>query len=184
VLSVGRATAEKNPGLLLDAFARVRAVRPDARLVLLGALQGRTALRRRVAALGLDGHVDVLPPVPPAEVAAHYRAADVLAFASTTDTQSLVLTEAEAAGLPVVVADPLLTTRPGARGPARFSCAPEPDAFAAALLRMLDDGALRDRVARDGLAAAAAYSPEVFVDRLEDIYREALESRDDPSSPR
>jgi 1,2-diacylglycerol 3-alpha-glucosyltransferase len=170
VLSVGRATAEKNPELLLRAFARVRAARPDARLVLLGVRQRRGQLRRRIAALGLDGHVRVCPPVPPDEVADFYRAADVLAFASTTDTQSLVLAEAEAAGLPAVVADPELAARPGGAGGERFTCAPTPDAFAAALLRMLDDDALRAEVARAGLAAAAAYPPEVFLRRLVEIY--------------
>ncbi|MEU8235613.1 glycosyltransferase [Actinoplanes sp. NPDC048967] len=173
VLSVGRATAEKNPELLLRAYARVRAARPDARLVLVGVSQQRRHLARRITALGLDGHVQVVPPVPHDAVAGFYRAADVLAFASTTDTQSLVLAEAEAAGLPVVVADPELGVRPGAVGAARFTCAPTPDAFAAALLRMLDDDALRARVARDGLAAAAAYPPEVFLRRLEAIYYRA-----------
>jgi 1,2-diacylglycerol 3-alpha-glucosyltransferase len=170
VLSVGRATAEKNPELLLRAFARVRAARPDARLVLLGVQQQRRRLGRRIAALGLTGHVEVRPPVPHDEVAGCYRAADLLAFASTTDTQSLVLAEAEATGLPVVVADPGLAVRPGGAGARRFTCEPEPGAFAAALLRMLDDDALRAEVTRDGLAAAAAYPPEVFLRRLVEIY--------------
>ncbi|RSM44525.1 hypothetical protein DMB66_52240 [Actinoplanes sp. ATCC 53533] len=170
VLSVGRATAEKNPELLLRAFARVHAARPDARLVLLGVRQQRGRLGRRIAALGLDGSVQVCPPVPPDQVTGFYRAADVLAFASTTDTQSLVLAEAEATGLPVVVVDPGLAARPGAAGAGRFTCAPTPDAFAAALLRMLDDAALRARVTREGMATAAAYSPGVFLRRLVDIY--------------
>jgi 1,2-diacylglycerol 3-alpha-glucosyltransferase len=170
VLSVGRATAEKNPELLLQAFTRVHATRPDTRLVLLGVGQQRTRLARRIAGLGLDGHVQVRPPVPHDEVAGFYRAADVLAFASTTDTQSLVLAEAEAAGLPVVVADPGLAVRPGAAGAGRFTCEPTPDAFAAALLRMLDDHDLRANTTRDGMAAAAAYPPEVFLRRLVEIY--------------
>jgi glycosyltransferase involved in cell wall biosynthesis len=97
----------------------------------------------------------------------------VLAFPSTTDTQSLVLAEAEAAGLPVVVADPGLAARPGAAGTGRFTCEPTPDAFAAALLRMLDDDALRARVITEGRAAVAAYPPEVFLRRLLEIYDRA-----------
>jgi 1,2-diacylglycerol 3-alpha-glucosyltransferase len=170
VLSVGRATSEKNPELLLQAFSRVLAARPNARLVLLGVQQQRGRLLRRIAALGLDGHVQVRPPVPHHEVLDFYRTADVLAFASTTDTQSLVLAEAEATGLPVVVADPELAARPGTTDAERFTCEPAPDAFAAALLRMLDDDALRARVISEGLAAAAAYPPEVFLRRLVGIY--------------
>jgi glycosyltransferase involved in cell wall biosynthesis len=170
ILSVGRATAEKNPELLLRAFSRVLAVRPNARLILLGVQQQRGRLLRRIAALGLDGHVQVCPPVPHDEVIAFYRTADVLAFASTTDTQSLVLAEAEATGLPAVVADPGLAARPGTADAGRFTCEPAPDAFAAGLLRMLDDDVLRARVIREGLAAATAYPPEVFLRRLVEIY--------------
>ncbi|GIM91841.1 glycosyltransferase [Paractinoplanes toevensis] len=173
VLSVGRATAEKNPELLLRAFAQVRTARPDARLVLLGVVQQRRHLIRRIAELGLAGYVRIHPPVPHDQVPGFYRAADVLAFASTTDTQSLVLAEAEAAGLPVVVADPGLAARPGAAGAGRFTCEPTPDAFAAALLRMLDDDALRARVTEEGRAAVAAYTPEVFRRRLEEVYDRA-----------
>jgi glycosyltransferase involved in cell wall biosynthesis len=141
---------------------------------MLGVRQARRPLRRRIATLGLTGHVDVLPPVPPPAMAGYYQAADVLAFASTTDTQSLVLTEAEAAGLPVVLADRRLATRPGTpSGPPRYATDPEPDAFAAALLRMLEDTALRASVARAGLAATAAYPPELFLTRLVDLYRRA-----------
>jgi len=170
VLSVGRATPEKNPELLLQAFTRVHAARPSARLVLLGVQQQRRRLSRRITALGLGRQVEVRPPVPHHEVADFYRAADILAFASTTDTQSLVLAEAEAIGLPVVVVDPELAARPGATEAVRFTCEPTPDAFAAALLHMLADERLRARVTREGMAAAAAYPPEAFLRRLVEIY--------------
>lgn len=169
VLSVGRASAEKNPELLLQAFTRLRRLLPDAHLVMLGVRQARAALGRRIADLDLAAAVDVLPPVPPAAVTGYYRAADVLAFSSTTDTQSLVLAEAEAAGLPVVVADPLLADRPGG-GPPRPTCPPEPAAFAAALHRMLTDSARRAEVIAAGLAATAAYPAELFLSRLVEVY--------------
>ncbi|MBL7257660.1 glycosyltransferase [Paractinoplanes lichenicola] len=170
VLSVGRATAEKNPELLLSAFAQLLPDKPDARLILLGVRLGRAKLARRISALGLTDHVEVLPPVPPAQVAAFYDRADVLAFASTTDTQSLVLAEAEASGLPAVVADPALADRPGG-APPRFTCDPAPSTFAAALHRMLTDAALRATVTADGMKATEAYTPDVYLVRLVDLYQ-------------
>ena len=51
----------------------------------------------------------VLTGQQPADVvAAAYGAADVFAFPSRTDTQALVLQEAALAGLPAVLADPVL----------------------------------------------------------------------------
>jgi glycosyltransferase involved in cell wall biosynthesis len=168
VLSVGRVTSEKNPGLLLRAFARLQADRPDAHLVIVGVRQNRRAAVRLVRRLGLTDRVHLVPPVPRAEVAGYYRMADVLAFASTTDTQSLVVAEAESLGLPVVLADPALA----APASYRVTCAPTPPALAAALLRMLDDDRLRERTIRAGLAAATANAPERYLSALETAYRQ------------
>jgi 1,2-diacylglycerol 3-alpha-glucosyltransferase len=185
VLSVGRATPEKNPVLLLEAFAHVVARRPDARLILLGVQRGHRSVRRRAGALGIADRVRMLPPVPHDLVTGYYRSADVLAFAATTDTQSLVLSEAEAAGLPVVVADRALAERPGDPGPPRVTCDPTPESFAAGLLGMLDDAGLRERTARAGLAATASYPPQRYLSLLLAAYEQARDAVCDlrPSRP-
>jgi 1,2-diacylglycerol 3-alpha-glucosyltransferase len=185
VLSVGRVTPEKNPVLLLDAFARVVARKPDARLILVGVQRGHRSVRRRAAALGIAERVRLVPPVPHDAVTGYYRSADVLAFAATTDTQSLVLSEAEAAGLPVVVADRALAERPGDPGPPRVTCDPTPEAFGAGLLRMLDDAGLREHTARAGLAATASYPPPRYLGLLLAAYEQARDAVRDlrPSRP-
>jgi glycosyltransferase involved in cell wall biosynthesis len=185
VLSVGRVTPEKNPVLLLDAFARVVARKPDARLILVGVQRGHRSVRRRAAALGIAERVRLVPPVPHDAVTGYYRSADVLAFAATTDTQSLVLSEAEAAGLPVVVADRALAERPGEPGPPRVTCDPTPEAFGAGLLRMLDDAGLREHTARAGLAATASYPPPRYLGLLLAAYEQARDAVRDlrPSRP-
>lgn len=174
VLAVGRVTSEKNPELLLRAFAVLLSRCPDARLVMVGASQGRAAVRRRVRELGLGDRVRLVRPVPREQVGAYYRMADVLAFASTTDTQSLVLAEAEAAGLPVVVADAALARRPGSTNPEREVCAATPESLGRALLRMLTDDDLRERTRRSGLRAAAGYPPARFLSLLLAAYDAAL----------
>jgi 1,2-diacylglycerol 3-alpha-glucosyltransferase len=182
VLAVGRVTPEKNPDLLLRAFAALRDRLPYAWLVMVGAQQGRAAIRTRIRELGLTERVRLVPPVPRDQVGAYYRMASVLAFASTTDTQSLVLAEAEAAGLPVVVADAELAGRPGAalsvtlrhRTPGdRETCAPTPESMAGALLRMLTDEDLRERTRRAGLLATAEYPPSRYLSLLIAAYEEA-----------
>jgi 1,2-diacylglycerol 3-alpha-glucosyltransferase len=171
VLSVGRVTPEKNPELLLRAFARVVEGRPDARLVMLGADQRRRRVLALARALGLTDRVRLVAPVPREQVEGYYRRADVLAFAATSDTQSLVLAEAEAAGLPVVLADAGLRERPGDPQSIRVTCEPTAESLGAGLLRMLDDHDLRERTSRAGLTAAAAYPPERYLERLLGAYR-------------
>jgi glycosyltransferase involved in cell wall biosynthesis len=173
VLSVGRVTPEKNPALLLRAFAVVSARRPDVRLVVVGVRQNRRRFAGWIRGAGLAGRVRLVPPVPRERVTDYYRMADVLAFASTTDTQSLVVTEAEAAGLPVVLADPALAPRVDGAAADRVTCEPEPAALAATLLRMLDDVDLRARTRAAGLAAQRAYSPERYLSLLTAAYARA-----------
>lgn len=169
LLSVGRATPEKNPDLLLAAFAQVRRELPAARLVLLGARRHRLAIRRMARRYGVSDALHLLRPVPRHRVGAHYRAADVLAFASTTDTQGLVLAEAEAYGLPVAMVDTRLAERPGT-GTTRPVTEPTPVAFGALLTRLLTGRELRAGVIRDGRAAATGWSAEHYLAELVKLY--------------
>jgi glycosyltransferase involved in cell wall biosynthesis len=173
VLSVGRVTPEKNPILLVRAFATVAAARPDVRFVLVGADRGRRRVAAWLRAAGLADLVRLVPPVPRDQVGGYYLMADVLALGSTTDTQSLVVAEAEAAGLPAVVADPALGIRADEERPHRVTCAAEPAALAAGLLRMLGDRDLRARTRAAGLAAQRAYSPERYLALLTAAYDHA-----------
>ncbi|MFG2040763.1 glycosyltransferase [Dactylosporangium sp. NPDC048998] len=165
VLAVGRATKEKDPALLLAAFARLLRQVPAARLVMVGVKQNRLNVIRLARQVGVAHALRVIRPVPHSRMAAYYRMADVLAFASTTDTQGLVMIEAEAAGLPVVLADAALAERPGG-ATGRLSAAPDADSFAAALARVLTDPQLHREVAEAGRAAADAYSAEHYLGRL------------------
>jgi glycosyltransferase involved in cell wall biosynthesis len=183
VLAVGRATPEKNPSLLLASFAQLLRRIPDAHLVMLGVRQRRRALLRLARRAGIARALRIVPPVPHARMAGYYRMSDVLAFPSTTDTQGLVLLEAEQVGLPVVLADPALATRPGASSNdgqvGRLSTPAQAAPFAAALCQVLSDPALHQRLAEAGRVAAAAYPPGRYLDHLLAAYSFAAESARD-----
>ncbi|UWP81608.1 glycosyltransferase [Dactylosporangium fulvum] len=181
VLAVGRATREKDPQLLLASFARLLRRLPGARLVMLGVKQHRLAVLRLARQAGVAHALRIVRPVPHSRMAAYYRMADVLAFTSTTDTQGLVMLEAEQAGLPVVLADTALAGRPGEHGEhdapgaaGRLSTAPDADSFAAALARVLTDPDLHREVVEAGRAAAHAYSTQRYLDHLLSAYEFAL----------
>jgi glycosyltransferase involved in cell wall biosynthesis len=88
---VGRADdPRKNVGLLLDAFAEVRATRPDARLRLVGTPPAGAA----------PNGVDVVGPVT--DVAAELRRAAIFVLPSLQEGFGLVAAEALASGLPVI----------------------------------------------------------------------------------
>ncbi|GAB3678637.1 glycosyltransferase [Salinisphaera aquimarina] len=102
VIAVGRLSPEKNYDALLQAFAASRE-RRKTRLLILGEGHGRAELERRVAALNLNGAVDLLGWVE--EPAAFIWHADLFVLTSRWEGLSNGLIEALAGGCPIVAYD-------------------------------------------------------------------------------
>lgn len=104
VLFVGKLVARKQPGLLLEAFARVRRHHPCA-LLFVGEGPLEAELRRRAASAGIPD-VQFAGFLNRAEVARAYAAADLFVLPSTWhETWGVVVNEAMSFDLPVVVSD-------------------------------------------------------------------------------
>jgi len=103
LLFVGFFQDYKNPLMLLDAFAQVRARIPLATLHLAGDGQLRPAIMSRIAQLGLKDSVKMHGYCGRAEVARLMREeCDVFVLPSKSETFGVVLIEALACGKPVV----------------------------------------------------------------------------------
>jgi glycosyltransferase involved in cell wall biosynthesis len=98
IIAVARLGREKNLGVAIDALA---ALDDDVALAIVGDGPQRDELERRVDARGLRERVRFLGRIAPAEMPDLYASADGFVFTSLTDTQGLVLSEAQAAGLAV-----------------------------------------------------------------------------------
>lgn len=107
LLHVGRLGKEKNIGFLLQAYRQVRLQNPDTCLVFVGDGPERERLKEEVRHLGLEAAVLFTGLLPRSHVIDSYAGADLFIFASTTETQGLVLAEAKAAGLPAVAVSAL-----------------------------------------------------------------------------
>ncbi|MFQ5409983.1 MAG: glycosyltransferase family 4 protein, partial [Anaerolineales bacterium] len=91
----------KNVSMLLDAFARIRAARPELKLVIIGD-RPSPAQQRQTQRLQLDGSVLYLPPKPPSELIPFYQAAELFVLSSTQEGLAISMLESLACGLPVV----------------------------------------------------------------------------------
>jgi len=158
LLCVGALTPRKGHALLLDALAGLTP--PDWRLTCIGSLdrdpQTAETVRRRIAEPGLRGHVRLAGAVDDAALAAAYAGADLFVLPSLFEGYGMAFAEALAHGLPV------LGCRAGAVAdtvPADAGLLVAPGSVPAlrdALARLLDDNALRERLAAGARRARPA----------------------------
>lgn len=181
VLFAGRVQLLKGPDVLVRALGeRVWSVgdgQPPL-LVVLGGASGRPTAVRELEALayqeGVVDHVRVRPPVPQQTLADYFRAADLVAVPSHSESFGLVAAEAQATGTPVVAAavGGLCTVvEDGTSG----VLVPdhEPESWALALKSLLDDDALRAHLAAGARESAARFGWDRAADEILDVYEQA-----------
>lgn len=170
VINVGRMAPEKNLALLIGAFAAIRRVRPEAKLVLVGDGPELTALRSvhpdfvfRGARRGED-------------LATHYASADLFLFPSMTETFGNVLLEAMASGLCAVGYDYAAAAEHVRHGHNGLKAPLGDEAvFVAEALRAATEPALRRVLGARALDTAWGLSWEQIFTRLENILIHVVE---------
>ncbi len=102
---LGRLAPEKNLEFLGRAVAEFCMKNKNAHFLLIGVGPSEKKIRQYFQKLGLSDHLHVAGLLQGQAIADAYHAMDVFAFASKSETQGMVLTEAMAAGKPVVALD-------------------------------------------------------------------------------
>lgn len=152
MLAVGSIVPRKGYDVLVRALEIDAAAGfDDWHLIIVGALDRNPAtveaLRKQIAIAGLEARIEIAGPKSRADLDALYDQADVFVLASHYEGYGMVLAEALARGLPIV------TTTGGAAaetvpGSAALKVPPgDAAAFRRALRRLLDDAALRGKIA-------------------------------------
>ena len=109
VLFVGRLAREKGLPFLLRSFAVARALSPDVVLTIIGRGAAERRLRALSNELGLNGSVEWCGELSNADVLRRMAGAAVLAVPAMTEVRPMVIEEARAVRLPVIVRDARLS---------------------------------------------------------------------------
>ncbi len=179
--SIGRIAREKNLSEVLRAHQMLRKSREDVGLLLVGDGAGMEDIRREVHALGLERSVFFTGMVPKESVGAYYRLLDVFVSASVSETQGLTYIEALANGRPVVarrdgaIEDVVVDGENGFQFDTTEECAHD-------VLQLLNDEALRSRMAKGAVEKAECFGKERFADRVASLYREVLNRGNHPAA--
>jgi len=167
----GRWVPVKGFDRLIQAFAIVADKRPDWRLRLYGGGSEEKRLRNLVGRLGLHNHVLFMGTTP--DLPGEFAKASVVAVPSLAETPGMTVIEALGCGVPVL-------GFAGRRGPQDFITSgrdgvlvPEGDgeieAYASALLALIDDERRRRALAAGALETAAGYAAPAVAARWERV---------------
>lgn len=187
ILFAGRVQPLKAPDVLVRALAVLvgdgageRALRRAPRVVVLGGPSGDarhvTELLALARSLGVADLVEIRRPVEPASLARWYRAADVVAVPSRSESFGLVAAEAQACGTPVVAAGVgglRSVVRDGVSGV--LVPGHEAEAWARTLGDLLADPARRAELGAGGARHAGRRGWDAAAQAMLAVYRRARE---------
>jgi len=173
----GRLGPEKNIEVLLSAMAALRDGGIAAELAIAGHGSHETALRAMASELRIDGQVRFFGTLAQDELARLLQISDIFVMMSTSETQSMVLLQAMASGIPVIAADS--RALPEFVGPANGVLVDphDPERLALALADLLASPEQRRRFGSGGRRSAERFGVEEVTDEWEALYLSVLNGR-------
>jgi glycosyltransferase involved in cell wall biosynthesis len=172
IFAVGTLEPRKNVVGLLEAYARLPGPRPP---LLIGGGSGWrfSPIFDTVQRLGLQSQVTFRGFVDEDELPRWYNAARLFVFPSLYEGFGLPVLEAMACGTPVITSN--AASLPEVVGDAAVLVRPDDvDGFANAMIRLVNDAALRAELCKRGLERAKIFSWEHAARELVELYREVL----------
>ncbi|GAA2349393.1 glycosyltransferase family 4 protein [Streptomyces cuspidosporus] len=174
VVAAGRLAPVKRYDLLIRAFEKVIAVRPDWRLRIYGGGAQHAKLRDLIDHLGLYNHIYLMGPANPLDP--EWAKGSIAAVTSSMESFGMTIVEAMRCGLPVVATDcphgPAEIIDNGVDG--RLVPNGDVDGIAAALLDLINDDELRQRMGREALKRSARFDPSRVAGRYESLFTDLL----------
>ena len=175
VLYVGRIDPEKSLDVLIRAVALAVPEVPDLQLVIVGDGSAKSKLEDLVDELGIKKHVRFTGKVMGDELPKIYQAATLFAITSTTETQSIVLMEAMASGLPAIAVRAGAVTELVKHGKNGYLCVPnDEEAVARSLEKILKDKTLQKKMGKMSLQMIKKHDIDYTLRRMEEIYVQVI----------
>jgi glycosyltransferase involved in cell wall biosynthesis len=175
ILFVGGNFQRKGLLVLLQAAPAVLAKHPDTRIIVIGKSNYARGCQRLARDLGVAGNCDFLGAVDHSRLVDYYASSTILTMPSLIEAFGIPYLEAMSCGLPVVATS--------CAGPDEYLIDEEnalvvppgdSESLAGALIRLLNDTALRSRLREGGTETAKSFTPERMAQETLAVYRKVL----------
>lgn len=174
LLYVSRIAKEKNLDFLFTCVRRLAQKRDDFHLLMVGGGPELEYYQSKMAKWNLESIVTFTGMQPKEEANRFFGAADIFVFPSVTETQGIVVTEAMAAGIPVVAVNQMGPSDIIKDGVDGFLTSLKKEEFSAKIGKLLDNEDLRKKMGRSGKENAERFSKLNCGLKMEELYERIL----------
>ncbi len=173
ILYIGRVAKEKSIDMILKALPNVLKKLPLSKLLIIGNGPDKEDLQKLVIDLKIEHSVIFAGSRPWVSTPLYYAAADVFVSASTTETQGLTILEAMASGTPVLARNDISFSEMVNHGKTGLLFE-DTSTLSTQLIDVLTNKELSHSLVEAARITVRSYSAEVFGERIESMYKEAL----------
>ena len=169
IVYAGRFAPEKNIEVIIEAVALVKKKIPDITLAMAGHGAHFDVIKKQIIELGLEKNVRFLGTLNRYELADLYRASEIFAITSTSETQSMTLIQAMACGLatigvraralPEYIEGNGILIEPG-----------DAESLGREMIRLLENSDLRNELSERSLNFVRKFSAQYIAKEWENVY--------------
>ena len=172
---MARLTEEKNMEFLVDVAIDILKNNSSAKLMICGDGNLKNILEKKVADAELREKTIFVGIVPDNEKKNYYAAGDIFVYASKSETQGMVLTEAMYSGLPIVAVRATGVKDIVENGKTGFLVGENKQEFSIAVQKLIDDEDLRKKFSEEAKKVAREkYTEKVCAKKMIETYEKTI----------
>lgn len=181
LLLVSRLTAEKNVEFLFRAVIKTLKSENNLKFLIAGEGYLVPILKKMAADAGVENKVIFEGIIPKEELKNYYAAGDIFVYASKSETQGMIVSEAMYMGLPIVAVDATGSKDLIENNVNGFLVAEKEDEFAKAVIKLINNEELRKRFgAASARIAKERYTDEVCARKMLEVYKKTIQYKCHP----
>jgi len=180
LISVSRLSKEKNLYFLLDGIKNLKETTElNFKLIIIGSGSEKENIEQFIKDNSLENYIELIGAVDFREMAKYYLASDLFVFASTTETQGMVLLEAMAAKNPVVAVKSSGIDDVIENGVNGYKTEEKLDKWSSRIEELLTDRQKHDEFSQNAFKTAKSYSIEKMAEEAEELYYKIMQLKKD-----